>query len=524
MPPKRKSRIRGTPKQKAPPVQTRTRQVRSGRVAKSQTPGTGGTTGPRVQGSRTTHPFTEAQVAEALGGWDLRTQPHTLHGTTGATDAIRGLDVCIQPIGSTTSPAPSANPDELIQLQAQMQRLDSELGNLRGRQSLVNSIQNGLNTRTATNWATINQGHQTYAPQPIRTAAAISTPQHEYSDGISERGAPISPAPSEVQTNMLMRSEESIPRGVDAIPPFSNRGEDFETWILRLEAVASHYKWTDNQKRGLILSNLRDEAATFIYKTLTDRERQDYKLLVKALTGRFTEIESQKVLRLKYRNLRQQPGESEQQLAARAKAIYDRACPRRDEKVRQEDLVNAFLEALLDDDQRRALEYPRVPDTIEEAALQAAHYREAARRPTSVVDDGYGYDRINRVTHNQSPDPYDEVAWNRSNVSDTGGHSIRRTLEQSRGSSAGKEKRKKAASPDDQTPTAAASDPIQTTDEKQVTLTLTALQNLLHSTAQRSNSGDRQSHDRPTNGQSQSNRQGGPIKCDNCGKNGHTAN
>ena len=88
MPPKRKSRIRGTPKQKAPPVQTRTRQVRSGRVAKLRTPGTGGTTGPRVQGSRTTHPFTEAQVAEALGGWDLCTQPHTLHGTTGATDAI----------------------------------------------------------------------------------------------------------------------------------------------------------------------------------------------------------------------------------------------------------------------------------------------------------------------------------------------------------------------------------------------------------------------------------------------------
>ena len=117
------------------------------------------------------------------------------------------------------------------------------------------------------------------------------------------------------------------------------------------------------------MSNLQEEAATFIFKTLTERERQDYNLLVKSLTGRFTEIESRKVYRLRYRNLRQQPGESEQQLAARAKAIYDRACPGRDEKVRQEDLVNAFLEALQDDDQWRALEYPRVPDTIEEAAL-----------------------------------------------------------------------------------------------------------------------------------------------------------
>ena len=86
-------------------------------------------------------------------------------------------------------------------------------------------------------------------------------------------------------------------------------------------------------------------------------------------------------------------GDSEQQLAAHAKVIYDRACPSRDEKVRQE--VNAFLEALQDDDQWRALEYPCDPDTIKEAALQAVHYQEAERRPTTYIDDEYGYDRIN---------------------------------------------------------------------------------------------------------------------------------
>ena len=92
-------------------------------------------------------------------------------------------------------------------------------------------------------------------------------------------------------------------------------------------------------------------------------------------------------------------GRIDPDLAARAKAIYDRACPSRDEKVRQEDLVNAFLEALQDDDQWRAFEYPQVSDTIEEAVLQAAHYQEAARRPIPFVEDAYGYECINWVAH-----------------------------------------------------------------------------------------------------------------------------
>ena len=64
-----------------------------------------------------------------------------------------------------------------------------------------------------------------------------------------------------------------------------------------------HLKWTAEQKSGLILSNLQEEAVTFIFKTLTDQERQDYNLLIKALTGQFTEIESRKVYCLRYWNL-----------------------------------------------------------------------------------------------------------------------------------------------------------------------------------------------------------------------------
>ena len=246
---------------------------------------------------------------------------------------------------------------------------------------------------------------------------------------MSEQAIPMTPTPGEMLTAALMLQDQT-PRGEDAIPAFNNRSEDFETWILWLEAIALHYKWTAKQKRGLILSNLQEEAVTFIFKTLTDRERQDYNLLIKALTGQFTEIESQKVYCLRYQNLWQQPGESEQQLATHAKAIYDRACPSRDEKVRQEDLVNAFLEALQDDDQCRALEYPHVPDTIKEAVLQAVHYWEAARRPTTYIDDGYGYDRINRVLHNEPSDHHQETSGNHVDMANLGEHMIWRIAEE----------------------------------------------------------------------------------------------
>ena len=347
MPPKRRSWGGGTLKGNVPKTRTRT-QATDRQTTRATIPWNRNNrpTVPPQAHSGTRHQFTDAEMTQAFGGLDLCTQP--------ATDAIRGLDMCPQPTGTTTSMRHAvnrvSNPGGILQLQAQVQHLDSELGTLHERQE-------NLGTRIAASLPTPTQGCQPRMLQQMIPEPMVGTSPWDGCNAISERSLPITPAPSEVPTAALM-VPDPIPKGVDAIPAFNNRTEDFETWILRLEAVASQYCWNDDQKRGVILSNLREEPATFIYKTLTNRERQDYGLLVKALTGQFTELESWKVYRLKYRNLQQQPGESEQQLAARTKAIYDWACPGRDEKVRQEDLVNAFLKALQDDDQRRALEYP----------------------------------------------------------------------------------------------------------------------------------------------------------------------
>ena len=194
-----------------------------------------------------------------------------------------------------------------------------------------------------------------------------------------------------------------IPRGAKTLPPFDDSVEDFQTWKLRLESVAEVYRWTDNQKRSVVISNLRGEPAKFVFKALAPEVRNDYKALIDELTTRFTEFESQKVFRAKYRNLKQEPGQSEQELAAEIKMMYGRAFPGRGRRISQEDMVSKFLEALRDDAQRTALEYPAVPETLDAALRQAIHYREAARR-TNEVDDGFSRAfRVSETADEPSP-------------------------------------------------------------------------------------------------------------------------
>ena len=51
-------------------------------------------------------------------------------------------------------------------------------------------------------------------------------------------------------------------------------------------------------------------------------------------------------------------------------------------------MVSKFMEALLDNGQQTALEYPKVPETLDAVLRQSIHYREAARK-TNDIDDGF---------------------------------------------------------------------------------------------------------------------------------------
>ena len=189
------------------------------------------------------------------------------------------------------------------------------------------------------------------------------------------------PTPSEENAPSVSHLDptgDNILKGAKNLPAFDDSTEDFQTWKLHLESVAEIYKWTDNQKRCVVLSSLQGEPAKFVFKALGPEVQNSYKALIEELTTWFTEFESKKVYQAKYWNLKQEPGQSEQELAATIKMIYGRAFPGRDWKISQEDMVSKFLEALQDNEQHTALEYPTVPETLDAALQQAIHYQEAA--------------------------------------------------------------------------------------------------------------------------------------------------
>ena len=130
------------------------------------------------------------------------------------------------------------------------------------------------------------------------------------------------------------------------------------------------------------------------------------------------------------------------------------------------------------------------------------------------MDLAMAMDCINRIPQNDVPGNY---------IADTGGHMARRATE-GRDSSTGVEPRKNPLAPDHQ-PAVTVSNSTATVGEKQVTLTLTELQNLLQSAAQKEQkSHDSQAQSQATSTRPQSTQHGAQfsaVRCDNCGKNGH---
>ena len=91
----------------------------------------------------------------------------------------------------------------------------------------------------------------------------------------------------------------AIPWSVKFIPTFQgDSGEEWETWISRLEAVSDCHGWNKNQKVGVILSALRDTAAKFVYKAINKCDRKDYAVLVSELGSRFGSLETEQTFRV----------------------------------------------------------------------------------------------------------------------------------------------------------------------------------------------------------------------------------
>lgn len=191
-----------------------------------------------------------------------------------------------------------------------------------------------------------------------------------------ERSEPMALAPIP-SNNGGVNADSNFPRSTKLIPPFSGTHEEFRIWVSRMDVIARVNGWTEEQRRCIVLAALRGPAADYIFRTVDKRILADYRLLIAELDNRFTAYDVQATYQMQWRNIKQQPGESEQELVARIKSTYERAFLGRDGNTRRVDLLLKFYEALTDGGQRMAVEYNKNPQSIDEAARLATTYREA---------------------------------------------------------------------------------------------------------------------------------------------------
>ena len=124
-----------------------------------------------------------------------------------------------------------------------------------------------------------------------------------------------------------------------------------------------------------------------MYKAINKHDRKNYSVLVSELGSRFGSLETKRTFRVQWANISQQPGQTEQELAAEIRRIHAEAYPDWDAETRRVDLVNKFLDALCDERQRSAIEFNKCPHTIEEAVKYAIQYQETTRtRRTSQAE------------------------------------------------------------------------------------------------------------------------------------------
>ena len=111
------------------------------------------------------------------------------------------------------------------------------------------------------------------------------------------------------------------------------------------------------------------------------------------MDAHYCKVESKQIYRRELTGISQKPGESEQELAAEIKTLYDKAYLNRDREVQHEDLLNLFFGALANDDARQTVEFHKNPKDIDEAVDHIVYYHETGRWPKANDEKQRHYSR-----------------------------------------------------------------------------------------------------------------------------------
>lgn len=87
------------------------------------------------------------------------------------------------------------------------------------------------------------------------------------------------------------------------------------------------------------------------------------------MNHRYRVIETPRSFAAKFSRRSQKHGETAEEYASELKMLYDKAHGYRDPHTRNEDLVQRFLDGLLDEDIRFEVEYLKEPENIDKAVF-----------------------------------------------------------------------------------------------------------------------------------------------------------
>ena len=175
------------------------------------------------------------------------------------------------------------------------------------------------------------------------------------------------------------RDYERIPK----LPSFTG-SESWKVWFNRFDDVACRRNWSEEKHLDVMLPRLKGPAGEYVYDQLSHSQRSSYKELVDCLKKRFHKVESRKMFADMFWKRDQKAGELEETYAAELKRLHGKAWPKRNTESTEEDLLQRFMNGLLDKKAKEQVEFVKNPTNIDNALDEVVKYREA--RQVSLKD------------------------------------------------------------------------------------------------------------------------------------------
>ena len=153
----------------------------------------------------------------------------------------------------------------------------------------------------------------------------------------SQLSAETSDSDSEGDTEAMLSTSSQkrcrAPRSGRLVPPFTTKKESWTVWFAWFKAIADDNSWSGPERLSVLLPKLQGAAGEYVFEVLPKRIKSDYRKLVQKLDACYCNVESKQNYRRQLTGISQKPGESEQELAAELKRLYDKAYPNQDREV-----------------------------------------------------------------------------------------------------------------------------------------------------------------------------------------------